>query len=88
MLGIPLGYLLKHPAEGMELVATDPFEVWNRVQESYLAQREQRRPQCDYEHEENWEQRLHERLGVAWPAASSKAGRSRVAQVRAISVGS
>jgi len=66
MLGIPLGYLLKHPVEGMEL-ASDPFEVWNRVQESYLAQREQRRPPCEYEHDENWERRLHERLGVAWP---------------------
>jgi len=67
MLGIPLRYLLHHPAEGMGLIASDPLEVWTRVHESYLAQREQRGPPCEYEYDENWERQLHDRLGVGWP---------------------
>jgi hypothetical protein len=67
MLGLPLHYLLKHPVVGMAVLASDPLEVWNRVQESYLAEREQRGPQCQYESDENWERWLHDHLGVPWP---------------------
>jgi hypothetical protein len=67
MLGLPLRYLLKHPAEGIGLIASEPFDVWTRVQESYLAEREQLGPPCEYQHDENWERRLHDRLGVGWP---------------------
>jgi hypothetical protein len=67
MLGIPLHYLLKHPVQGMAFLASDPHEVWTRVQQSYLAQRELRGPTCKYEYDENWERRLHDCLGVGWP---------------------
>jgi len=67
MLGLPLHYLLKHPFQGMADLASDPLEVWTRVEESYLAEREQRGPQCQYKCDENWEHWLHDRLGVAWP---------------------
>jgi hypothetical protein len=69
MLGLPLGYLLKHPFQGIADLASDPLEVWTRVQESYLAEREQRGPQCQYEPDEHWERRFHEHLGLPWPCA-------------------
>lgn len=70
MLGLPLHYLLKHPVEGMAVLASDPLEAWTRVQETYLAQREQRGPECKYEADENWESWLHDRLGAQRPCKS------------------
>jgi Methyltransferase domain len=67
MLGIPLRYLAKHPITGLADLAADPTEVWTTMLDSYVAQREQRRPQCPYEPDLDWEQRLHEALGVRWP---------------------
>jgi hypothetical protein len=67
MFGIPLRYLLKHPVVAVVDLAADPLEIWTTIHDSYVAQREQRRPQCRYESEVNWEQRLHEALGVPWP---------------------
>ncbi len=67
MLGIPLRYLLKHPVIGVADLAADPLQVWTTIQDTYLAQREQRRPQCQYDSDDNWEQRLHDSLGVSWP---------------------
>jgi hypothetical protein len=67
MLGIPLRYLLKHPVMGLADLATDPLEIWTTIYDVYVAQREQRGPQCRYKSDVNWEQRLHEALGVPWP---------------------
>jgi hypothetical protein len=67
MLGIPLRYLLKHPIVAMADLAADPLEIWTTIHDAYVAQREQHGPQCPYDSDENWEQRLHEALGVAWP---------------------
>lgn len=66
MLGIPVRYLLRNPLAFLDLAA-DPLEVWTRIQDAYLAEREQRRPQCQYESDDKWEQQLHQHLGVAWP---------------------
>jgi methyltransferase family protein len=71
MLGLPLRYLIKHPTVGIELFAFDPLEVWTRVRETYVAEHEQRRPQCPYEPDQNWESRLHDLLGVPWPCKVS-----------------
>ena len=71
MLGLPLHYLLKNPAVGMAVLAANPLEVWTRVKETYLAERELREPACQYEADETWERRLHEQLGVAWPCERS-----------------
>jgi hypothetical protein len=67
MLGIPLRYLLRHPLIAVADLAADPLEIWTTIHDSYLAQREQRGPQCRYESDEDWEQRLHEALGIPWP---------------------
>jgi hypothetical protein len=67
MLGIPLRYLLSHPVSAVADLAADPLEIWTTVHDAYVAEREQRGPQCQYEADDNWEQRLHEALGVPWP---------------------
>jgi hypothetical protein len=67
MLGIPLRYLLKHPLIAMAEFAADPLEIWTTIHDSYVAERERRGPQCPYTADDNWEQRLHEALGVPWP---------------------
>jgi methyltransferase family protein len=67
MLGLPFHYLLKHPVVGVTMLTTGPLEVWTTVQETYIAERERRGPQCQYEADENWERWLHDRLGLQWP---------------------
>jgi hypothetical protein len=67
MLGIPLRYLLRNPVSAVADLAADPLEIWTTIHDAYVAEREQRRPQCQYEADDNWEQRLHEALGVPWP---------------------
>jgi len=67
MLGIPLRYVLKHPVIAVADLAADPLQVWTTIQDIHVAQREQRGPQCHYESDDNWEQRLHDSLGVPWP---------------------
>jgi hypothetical protein len=67
MLGIPLRYLLKHPATGIADLTADPIETWTTIREAYAEGREERRPQCGYEPDLSWEQQLHETLGVPWP---------------------
>jgi len=66
MLGVPLRYLLKHPLAGLELAA-DPIGVVSRARDTYIAQREERRPQCPYESTPDWDRRMHSHLGLAWP---------------------
>jgi hypothetical protein len=67
MLGVPLRYLLKHPIIGLADLATDPLQICTMIRDIYVAQREQRGPQCQYESDDNWEQRLHKFLSVPWP---------------------
>jgi hypothetical protein len=67
MLGIPLRYLLKHPKIGVADLAADPLQIWTTIQDVYVEERERRGPQCQYEPDDNWEQRLHDSLGVPWP---------------------
>lgn len=66
MLGIPIRYLLKHPLAVTDLAA-DPLDLWMQIQDGYIAEREQRRPQCPYVSDDNWEQQLHQHLGFPWP---------------------
>jgi len=67
MLGVPLRYLLKHPINGLVDLAADPLQICTMIRDIYVAQREQRGPQCQYEFDDNWEQRLHKFLDVSWP---------------------
>src|SRR5580704_1877313 len=67
MLGIPLRYLLKHPVSAATDLAADPLQIWTTMHDSFAAEREQRRPQCPYQSDHDWEQQLHESLEVPWP---------------------
>ena len=67
MLGIPLRYVLKHPLSATADLAADPFEVLTTIHEYIAEEREPRRPQCPYQHDDDWEQRLHAHIGVSWP---------------------
>jgi hypothetical protein len=66
MLGIPVRYLLRHPLSIVDL-ASHPLELGTKVVDTYVAEQEQRRPECQYHSDENWERRLHDHLGVQWP---------------------
>jgi len=61
-----LRYVRKAP-QVAHYVATDPVEVWLRLQAKFAERREWRRPPCPYDVEINWERRLHEILGIPWP---------------------
>jgi hypothetical protein len=61
-----LQYIRKAP-QIARYVATDPVEVWLRLQAKFAERRERHRPPCPYKPEADWEQRLHGLLGVPWP---------------------
>src|SRR5208282_6110004 len=67
MLGIPIRYLLRHPLAGMADLVADPLQVFTTIHDTYVADRERRGPQCEYQADAKWEKRLHESLGVPWP---------------------
>ncbi|HXP85887.1 MAG TPA: class I SAM-dependent methyltransferase [Bryobacteraceae bacterium] len=71
MLGIPLRYVLKHPVIAVADLAADPLQVLTTIRDVYVAEREQRRPQCQYQSQDRWEQRLHDALGVPWPCQAA-----------------
>jgi hypothetical protein len=71
MLGIPLRYLLRHPIVAAADLATDPLEMLTTAVDAYVDRRERRGPQCQYESDANWEQRLHEALGIPWPCETT-----------------
>src|SRR5215469_5721177 len=70
MIDAALRYVRKTP-QIVRYVATDPLEVWLRLQAKYAERSEWRRPPCPYDVDVNWEQRLHEILGVAWPCSAT-----------------
>jgi len=72
MLGIPMRYLLKHPAIGVSDLLADPAEAWTTIHESYVANRERHRPQCPYQADPDWEERLRDALGVASPCEETR----------------
>jgi Methyltransferase domain len=67
MLGARLRYCLMHPVTTVADIAADPLQMWMTLQDGYVARRERSRPRCQYESDDNWEQRLHDSLGVPWP---------------------
>jgi Methyltransferase domain len=66
MLGIPVRYVLKNPRVALDLLA-HPIDLFTKVQDVYIAEREQERPQYPYESDDDWEQQLHQHLAVSWP---------------------
>lgn len=71
MLGLPLRYFLKHPMTAATYVATHPIQICMTVKDEYVAGRERREPRCRYVSDNDWEQRLHETLGVPWPCSEA-----------------
>ena len=67
MLGIPVRYFFKHPVTTIADIAADPLQLWMTIQDEYASVREASRPKYQYEFDANWEQRLHESLGLRWP---------------------
>jgi hypothetical protein len=67
MLGIPVRYFLKHPVVTVADIAADPLQLWMTIQDEYAAAREGATPKYQYESNDDWEQRLHESMGVPWP---------------------
>jgi hypothetical protein len=71
MLGLPLRYFLKHPLRAAAAITSEPLDIWTRVQDSYVAQRERPVPPDLYQAEDGWDRRMHEFLGVPWPCQAS-----------------
>jgi hypothetical protein len=67
MLGIPVRYFLRNPIVTLADLAADPIQLWMTVQDEYAAKREASRPKYQYEPNAQWEERLHESLGVPRP---------------------
>ena len=72
MVGTALRYFLRHPVRVVATIASEPLEAWTTFQERYVARREQPVPTDLYQAENNWERRMHEILGVAWPCAATQ----------------
>jgi hypothetical protein len=70
MLGIPLRYLLKNPSAAASLIA-HPHATYTNLVDEYVARREGRRAQWPYQADNDWERKLHERLGAPWPCRVS-----------------
>jgi hypothetical protein len=71
MLGLPTRYLIKHPWAAVEPLK-DPLQIWLYVRDVYLAERSDRESRCSYACDSQWEQRLHEALGLAWPCPMTR----------------
>jgi hypothetical protein len=71
VLGIPVRYFLKHPVTTVSDVAADPLQLWMTIHDEYSAMREASKPKYQYEFDGNWEQRLHQTLGLPWPCEAT-----------------
>lgn len=68
---MPVGSgFLSFPRRAFVAVTTEPEEIWTRLVDKIHDQRERRRPACHYEPVADWDRRLHETLGVAWPCSA------------------
>jgi hypothetical protein len=66
MLGIPIRYFFKNPVSTFATLAADPLQVCLNLQDSFVAERELRKPMYRYSFDDCWEQRLHESLAAPW----------------------
>lgn len=71
MLGIPIRHFFKHPVDSITDIAGDPLQLWMTIQDEYASVREGSKPKCQYESDVNWEQRLHESMGIPWPCSAA-----------------
>ena len=66
-LGAAFRSVTRYPAEAASTIAGDPLGAWDRLYDKYVYARERQHPPAPYRADADWERRLHERLGVAWP---------------------
>jgi hypothetical protein len=66
-----LQYGVKHPLRAAAAVGESPAEAWTTALDKFIDIRERRGPQCPYTAEEDWERRLHNWLGLAWPCPAA-----------------
>jgi len=62
-----LAYLLRHPVRSAAALVDDPLEAWFALREVNAERRAGYPPPDFYKAEQDWEPRLHEWLGGAWP---------------------
>ncbi len=48
-------------------VVTDPGEAWVRIRDRFDERQDRRSARCQYDVERDWDRRLHEIIGTAWP---------------------
>ena len=64
--------VLKKPKAVIAAVIRDPLEAWIKFHDLYVdLPREQRKPACRYEAENDWQNRLHNLLRIPWPCEAS-----------------
>jgi Methyltransferase domain len=83
MLGASLKRFLQNPLRLTGALAADPVEAWIKFQDRYAERNERLRPIYRYEAEPDWERRMHELLGCAWPCAATAGFESLWAEVNA-----
>ena len=67
-----LGYFLEHPRRAARALATDPFEAWTTFWDRRAQAREMRvSVNYRYDAADDWEQLLHDSLGVSWPCSAT-----------------
>jgi hypothetical protein len=62
-----LPYVVRHPVRGVRALVSDPMEAMTTLYERAVERREHRRPPSAYQTDPEWERRLHELIGIAWP---------------------
>ena len=58
---------LSYPRRAFIALTTEPTEILTRAVEKFHERRERQQPPCTYEAMPDWDRRLHEMLGAAWP---------------------
>jgi hypothetical protein len=70
MFGLPLRYIMRHPARGFGAVLSEPLGTWERIYEDHCYAAEQRLPRHQYQADSDWEARLHAELVIGFPCGA------------------
>lgn len=71
MFGISLPYLLKHPVAAAMDIASDPLEMWIKLEEKCVDW-SHKQPRSHYESSQHWETILHQWLNADWPCDTAR----------------
>lgn len=70
MLGTILPYAMRYPKRVASALCSDPFAVWDKLQDKLAFQREAARPPYRHEADRDWDRKLHGLMGVTWPCGA------------------